>query len=113
MTIERLFHPVIIYIPEERASLLAADVLTKEGFDVVRTSSKIDLELHVPFGKVVVTVTWKIVEVREVCSLPVVNIQAFVLPADIWSQPSLPGKFDRQAFLERVRTGLESEPVRH
>lgn len=113
MAIERLLPRVIIYIPDERGSLLAADVLSTAGFDVIRINSKSELELHVPFGKVVVTVTWKIIEVRELCALPVVNIQAFVLPADIWSQPSLPGKFDRHAFLERVRAGLGSQQARH
>ena len=105
MTGESPSPPVLVYIPDQRASYLASEALRSGGFDSMRVGSisELELALEVMLCKVIVTITSKIGEVRELCDLPVVNIQVFVLPniEPLTSEQSF--FFDRNAFLERLR----------
>lgn len=98
--------PVLVYIPDQRGSHLAGEVLRTTGFDVrsVGTMPELKLALELLLCKVIVTITSKIGEVRTLSSLPVVNIQAFVLPNIDAASSEQAALFDRAAFLERVRT---------
>ncbi|MBX5144862.1 hypothetical protein [Rhizobium lentis] len=95
--------PVLVYIPDQRGSYLAGEVLRSRGFDVrsANTLSELKLALELFLCKVIVTITSKIGEVRTLSNLPVVNIQAFVLPK---VDAAL---FDRAVFLDRVQTVAE------
>ena len=105
MSDERAFRPVLVYIQDQRGLYLASEVLRSGGFDVKSVGNITELELALEFLTccVVVTVTSKIGEVRSLANIPVVNIQAFVLPNHDASAGGQPVLFDRQAFLERVR----------
>lgn len=103
-------HSVLVYIPGQRGSYLASEVLRSGGFDVSNAASRTELEHAlklVPCG-VVVTVTSAIGEVRTLSNLPVVNIQAFVLPNHDPATSDQSALFDRAAFLDRVRRNLGS-----
>lgn len=65
---------------------------------------ELKLALELLLCKVIVTITSKIGEVRTLSNLPVVNIQAFVLPKIDAASSEQAALFDRAAFLERVRT---------
>ena len=101
-------HSVLVYIPGQRGSYLASEVLRSGGFDVSNAASRTELELALQLHpcRVVVTVTSAIGEVRTLSNLPVVNIQAFVLPNHDPASPDQSSLFDREAFLERVRRNL-------
>ena len=105
MSDERAFRPVLVYIQDQRGLYLASEVLRSGGFDVKSVGNITELELALEFLTccVVVTVTSKIGEVRSLANIPVVNIQAFVLPNHDASAGEQSALFDRQAFLERVR----------
>ncbi|TLX08853.1 hypothetical protein FFR93_27525 [Rhizobium sp. MHM7A] len=98
--------PVLVYIPDQRGLHLAGEVLRSRGFDVRSASTipELQLVLELLLCKVIVTITSKIREVRFFSNLPVVNIQAFVLPNIDAASSEQPVLFDRTAFLERVRT---------
>ena len=101
---------VLVYIPGQRGSYFASEVLRSGGFDVSNVSNRTELELaleRLPC-KIVVTVTSAIGEVRTLCNLPVVNIQAFVLPNHAPATADQSALFDREAFLKRVRRNLGS-----
>ncbi|ARO28608.1 hypothetical protein NXC14_CH00605 [Rhizobium sp. NXC14] len=98
--------PVLVYIPDQRGSHLAGEVLRSAGFDVRSAGTPPELK-HALEGllcKVIVTITSKIGDVRILSNLPVVNIQAFVLPNIDAASSAQPVLFDRAAFLERVQT---------
>jgi hypothetical protein len=103
-------HSVLVYMPGQRGSYLASEVLRSAGFEVSNAASRTELELALQFlpHGVIVTVTSEIGEVRTLSNLPVVNIQAFVLPNHDPANPDQSTLFDREAFLERVRRNLGS-----
>ncbi len=103
-------HSVLVYMPGQRGSYLASEVLRSAGFEVSNAASRTELELALQFlpHGVIVTVTSAIGEVRTLSNLPVVNIQAFVLPNHDPANPDQSTLFDREAFLERVRRNLGS-----
>ncbi|MBY5359287.1 hypothetical protein HFO97_04680 [Rhizobium leguminosarum] len=105
MTGESPSPPVLVYIPNQRGSRLASEVLRSSGFAVRRaeTIPELELALELLFYKVIVTTTSKIGEVRDLSNLPIVNIQAFVLPNMDASTAEQPSFFDRTAFLKRVQ----------
>lgn len=113
MSVEIAPCPVLVYIPDERGLYLASEVLRCGGFDVRSVASGLDLAFALgDLGIcVVVTVTSMIGEVRALANVPVINIQAFVLPNHEKSGEDPPALFDRQAFLERVRSSGRFQPA--
>lgn len=109
MSAESPDHPVVVYIEDQRGTYLTGEILRSAGFDVrsAETIAELEQALECLAWGVVVTVTAKIAEVRSLSNIPIVNIQAFVLPDQDASRPS--SLFDKQAFLARVRNN--SKPV--
>jgi hypothetical protein len=113
MTDQAIFSPVLVYISDQRGLDLAAEILRTGGFEAnrARNLSELELALERLECAVIVTVTAKIGEVRALCNLPIVNIQAFVLPNVERAENQPQSIFDRGGFLDRVRLNHRDRPV--
>ena len=113
MTDQAIFSPVLVYISDQRGLDLAAEILRAGGFEAnrARNLSELELALERLECAVIVTVTAKIGEVRALCNLPIVNIQAFVLPNVERAENQPQSIFDRGGFLDRVRLNHRDRPV--
>ncbi|RAX37915.1 hypothetical protein [Rhizobium tropici] len=112
MTVNSPLPRVLVYMPDQRGLQLACEALRIAHFDVTSAKDISDLERALQLSEcdVIVTITAKIGEVRDICRLPIVNIQAFVLPNIDAEQPP-PTFFDRSAFLDRVRRLHQDSPT--